>query len=211
MTAARASGVAPCTVALPIPSPSGVTAAVSCEGDARASRSFAELYQTHLTYVWQTARRLGVTDAEVEDIVQETVLTFHRRGVALETQAAERSWLFAIVYNLVRRHRRSYRRRTAHTEDGLNLDVFPSPSAAAPDRSAETSETVRLLETILDTLDPEKRAVLILAELEEKPAPEIAEILGINVNTVSSRLRLAREAVEAAMARHRARDGWRYK
>jgi len=40
---------------------------------------------------------------------------------------------------------------------------------------------------------------------------EIAAILGQNVNTVASRLRSARAHVEAAMARHRARDGWRYK
>ena len=68
-----------------------------------------------------------------------------------------------------------------------------------------------MLEEILDGLDAEKRAVLVLAELEEKSVAEIADILAINVNTASSRLRLAREHVEAAMTRHRARDGWRYK
>ena len=53
--------------------------------------------------------------------------------------------------------------------------------------------------------------MLVLAEFEERPVSEIAEILGINVSTATSRLRLAREQVEAAMARRRARDGWRYK
>jgi RNA polymerase sigma-70 factor, ECF subfamily len=208
----RASGVVPSAVTTPQPPTSGIAIVATREERCRASSSsFAELYRTHVTYVWKTACRLGISDVDVEDVVQETFLTAHRRGVTFESHEAERSWLFGIVYNVVQHHRRSYRRRTALTEDGINLDVFPGPSAGAPDRSVETNESVRLLETILDTLDPEKRAVLVLAELEEKSLAEIAEILAINANTASSRLRLAREAVEAAMARHRARDGWRYK
>jgi RNA polymerase sigma-70 factor (ECF subfamily) len=49
----------------------------------------------------------------------------------------------------------------------------------------------------------------VLAELETLPAPEIAEALGINVNTVYSRLRTARRAFEAAVGRYRALDAWR--
>ncbi|MBN9164970.1 MAG: RNA polymerase sigma factor [Myxococcales bacterium] len=211
VVADRASAVVPDAVTLPPPPASGVANVARSEGRSGASSSFAELYWTHLTYVWKTARRLGVTDAEVEDVVQETFFTAHRRSATFETLGAERAWLFATVYRVVLHHRRSFRRRSALTEDGMDLDAFPASPAAAPDRSAETSETVRLLEAILDSLDPEKRAVLVLVELEGKPLIEIAEILEINVNTVSSRLRLAREAVEAAMARHRARDGWRYK
>ncbi len=201
---------APDAPARPAPGPEGVEVAAS-KVRSRASSDFGELYQTHLTYVWKTACRLGVAPADVEDVVQEIFLTAHRRREEFETQANERSWLFAIAYNVVLHHRRSRRRRTAITEGGMNPDVFPDAIGNGPDRSAETNEAVRLLESILDTLDPEKRAVLVLAELEEKSLSEIASILAINVNTAASRLRLGREAVEAAMARHRARDGWRFK
>jgi RNA polymerase sigma-70 factor (ECF subfamily) len=68
-----------------------------------------------------------------------------------------------------------------------------------------------MLEEILDELDPDRRAVLVLAELDEKPVREIAVILGINANTATTRLRAAREQVEAALSRRRARDGWRCK
>jgi RNA polymerase sigma-70 factor, ECF subfamily len=207
----HASGVEPGAVTRPGPPASGIRNLASCNDSTSASKSFAELYQRQLAYVFTTARRLGVLPDDVDDIVQETFLTAHRRLDSYEPQGAERSWLFAILYRVVLHHRRSHRRRTALTEDGINLDVLPGPSATAPDKSAEARETVRLLEAILDTLDPEKRAVLVLAELEEKPVTEIAEILGLNLNTATSRLRLAREAVESALARHRARDGWRYK
>jgi RNA polymerase sigma-70 factor, ECF subfamily len=177
------------------------------------STSFLELYRAHFSYVWKSARRLGVRLAEVDDVVQETFLTVHRLLATYEHQGTERSWLFAVLFRVVQRHHRSNRRRTALTEDGgaVDVDALPGSSSSAPDKSAETKESMRTLEEILDTLEPERRAVLVLAELEEKPVAEIAEILSINVNTAASRLRLAREHVEAAIARHRARDGWRYR
>jgi RNA polymerase sigma-70 factor (ECF subfamily) len=178
---------------------------------AAQSMDFAELYRTQFPYVWKTARRLGVSAADVDDVVQETFLTVHRLLDTYVATGSIQSWLFAVLFRVVQRHRRSQRRRTALTDDGLNVDAFAGSSARAPDKNAENLQTVRILEEILDTLDPDRRAVLVLADLEEKPTNEIAEILGINVNTASSRLRAAREHVEAGMARHRARDGWRLK
>jgi RNA polymerase sigma-70 factor (ECF subfamily) len=58
----------------------------------------------------------------------------------------------------------------------------------------------------LGDLDEKKREVLVLSELEELTAPEIAEALGINLNTVYSRLRLAREEFDRVAARYRARE-----
>ena len=55
-------------------------------------------------------------------------------------------------------------------------------------------------------MDDQKREVFVLAELEQLPVPEIAEAIGVNVNTAYSRLRLAREAFNQAIARHQARD-----
>ncbi len=170
-----------------------------------------ELYRSHVKYVWKAARRLGLTPSEADDAVQETFLTAHRRAASYDARGFERSWLFSILYNVVLHHRRSHQRRSARTEDGFDLDVLPSPSSVAPDQRAETSERARILEEILVGLEPERRAVLVLAEFEERPVSEIAEILGINESTATSRLRLAREQVEAAIARRRARDGWRYK
>ena len=178
---------------------------------ATRSTDFVELYRAHFAYVWRSARRLGVSQGEADDVVQETFLTVHRLLDSYEHQGTLRSWLFSVLFRVVQRHRRSSRRRTALTDSEANVDAVPCSVAGAPDKTAETNESVRVLEEILGTLDPEKRAVLVLAELEEKTIAEIAEILAINVNTASSRLRLAREHLETAMARHHARDGWRYK
>ena len=201
----------PGELTFPPPPASGIQSVAFREGQASGSSSFSELFRTHVKYVWKAARRLGLTPAEADDAVQETFLTAHRRAGAYDARGFERSWLFGILYNVVLHHRRSHQRRTARTEDGFDLDVLPGLSSVAPDERAETSEGARILDEILVGLEPERRAVLVLAEFEERPVSEIAEILGINVSTATSRLRLAREQVEAAIARRRARDGWRYK
>ncbi|MGE3633430.1 MAG: RNA polymerase sigma factor, partial [Sandaracinaceae bacterium] len=63
-----------------------------------------------------------------------------------------------------------------------------------------------LLHRLLSTLDEERRAVFILAELEQMSAPEIADALDLKLNTVYSRLRVARQKFDEALARHRARE-----
>ena len=74
-----------------------------------------------------------------------------------------------------------------------------------PSDLAEQNDQVKLLWSLLGELDPPKREVFVLSEIEEFTAPEIAKILEIPLNTVYSRLRAARQAFEEAVARRKAR------
>jgi RNA polymerase sigma-70 factor (ECF subfamily) len=74
-------------------------------------------------------------------------------------------------------------------------------NARTPHDQAVASEAVRFLEAFLDTLGDAQRSVFILAELEQMSAPEIADALDVKLNTVYSRLRLARAAFRDAVAR----------
>ncbi len=133
----------------------------------------------------------------------------------METPAAPRAslrtWLFAIVLNVVRAHRRMLMAKQPHA---LRADLGADPDAGAdtrdrPDESAEKAEAARFVNAVLGSLDDDKRAVFVLSELEQMSAPEIAAALGISSNTVYSRLRLARQEFGEAAARLRARDQWR--
>ena len=186
------------------------------EEEAPAARTltraeFTALYRRNFEYIWTSARRLGIRPAELDDIVQETFVTAHRLFESYEARGKETEWLFSLLYRVVQRHRSSASRRSALTDDEANLEALPASPNRGPERELENQEAVRAVEEALDRLDPEKRAVLVLAEIEEKSLAEIAQILDINPNTVASRLRLARERVKAELARQSARDGWRYK
>src|SRR5262249_39914639 len=116
-----------------------------------------------------------------------------------------------IVLNVVRHHRRSVARKSPHE---LSNEAPTDPEAlrahgADPYEAAAMAEGTRVLQRLIDELDDEKREVLVLAELEETPVPEIAEALGLKLNTAYSRLRLAREDFDKALARHRAQERWR--
>lgn len=178
---------------------------------APTAREFAELYRTHWAYVWKSARRLGVPPEEVEDVVQETFLTLHRLLHQQEPHTSLSGLLFSILSRILQRQRRSTRRRLAVREEVALVHEAIEPTEPGPDKSAETAESLRILESIMDRLDPAKRVVLVLAELEGKTVVEIAEILGININTAATRLRRARELVEASLARYEARDQRRFK
>jgi RNA polymerase sigma-70 factor, ECF subfamily len=65
----------------------------------------------------------------------------------------------------------------------------------------------RVVIEALSALDDDRRAVFVMHELDELPAPEIADALGIPVNTVYSRLRVARERFAQALERLKARGG----
>ena len=75
-----------------------------------------------------------------------------------------------------------------------------------PHEQLQRAEATRLVHSLLDTLSEEQREAFVLAQLEKLSAPEIAEVLGLPVNTVYSRIRLARRAFNEAGRRLRARE-----
>jgi RNA polymerase sigma-70 factor, ECF subfamily len=179
-----------------------------------ARLSFDEVYEAHFNFVWRSARRLGVYDGAIDDVVQETFLVVHRRLADFEGRSAVKTWLFGILIRVTRDHRRHLRRKAPHSmrpEAPTDPDALTAGSEHGPHERAAKTEAVEALHAILDELDDDKREAFILAELEQMTAPEMADALGVNLNTVYSRLRAARQEFEQAVARHRARDGWRYR
>jgi len=176
--------------------------------------SFDEVYEAHFDFVWRSARRLGVREGAIDDVVQESFLVVHRRLAEFEGRSTVKTWLFGILLRVVRDHRRHLRRKEPHSmrpEAPTDPETLAARSEQGPHERAVKTEAVRALHAILDELDDEKREVFILAELEQMTAPEMAEALGVNLNTIYSRLRAARQEFEQAVSRHRARDQWRYR
>jgi RNA polymerase sigma-70 factor (ECF subfamily) len=167
---------------------------------------FDAVYREHFAVVWRAAKRLGVSDGSLDDVVQAVFVVVHRRLGDFEGRSSVKTWLFGIALRIVRDHRRAARRRPV--EPAVDVDTLES-TASGPAEHAEKAEAVRVLHTLLDQLADERREVFVMADLEQLTMPEIAETLASNVNTAYARLRLARQEFEQALARHRARDGRR--
>jgi RNA polymerase sigma-70 factor (ECF subfamily) len=173
--------------------------------------TFASVYATYFAFAWRNVRRMGVPDAALDDVVQEVFVAVHKRLSSFEQRSSLRSWMVGIIVRCVHRHRRTTRRKSPHTldrEPPTDPETLRDESIC-PQEAAARAEAGRIVHDLLDQLDEDKRTVLVLVEFEHLSAGEIAEALGIGINTVYSRLRLAREEFAEAAARYRARDGWR--
>jgi len=140
----------------------------------------------------------------MDDVVQEVFIVIHAKLDGLENPEALRSFIYGVVRRTVSTHRRAQRARPV---TGLTTSVGPQAvsHSSSPLEQAEANAELQLLAKLLDELDEPKREMFALVELEELTVPEAAELLEIPLNTAYSRLRLARQAFEAALSRHHAR------
>jgi RNA polymerase sigma-70 factor (ECF subfamily) len=164
---------------------------------ADALPAFDEVYAAHVGFVWRVLRTLGVPGAQIEDAVQDVFVVVHRRLAEWEGRAAITTWLFAIARRVAGAHRRRAGRRDAAVEPLGEADH----QAGSGDPFAELSraQAAATVLAILEELDDDKRTVFALVELEQLSVPEVARMLDLNLNTAYSRLRLARQAFEAAV------------
>ena len=173
--------------------------------------TFAELYESCFAFVWRTARRLGTPEASLDDVVQEVFMVAYRRQEEFEGLSSPKTWLYGITFNVVRAYRRELGAKHPHLlgEEGRVDASVLVDAGEGPHEHAAKQEAARFLDRFLDTLDDDRRDVFVLAEMEQLSAPEIAAVVGAPLNTVYSRLRLARGDFAKAVARRRARDTWR--
>lgn len=167
--------------------------------------TFDGVYESHFAFVWRTARRLGVAESDVSDIVQEVFLVVHRRLGEFEQRGSVKTWLFGILRRVVSDYRRTLRRKPSLVgkAEAIEPDAW-SCGRNTPAENAEQHEAMRLVTRLLGELDEDKREAFILAELEEMTTSEVADALELNPNTAASRIRAGRAAFEAALDRHEA-------
>jgi RNA polymerase sigma-70 factor (ECF subfamily) len=167
--------------------------------------SFARVYDEYFAFVWRSARRLGVPEASLDDVVQDVFVTVYRRLPDFEGRSQLKTWIFGILRHTISDLRRGQRRKPTSALDQEPADL----REASPQDAAARAEGVKLLHEALASLPDDQREVFVLAELEQLSSPEIAAALDVNLNTVYSRLRSARQEFEAALKRLRSRDEWR--
>ena len=168
--------------------------------------SFRAVYDDYFDFVWSCTRRFGVPMEAVDDVVQEVFVVVHARLNTIERPASLRSWLYGVVRRTASTYHRSRRARSGRESEPFDEEDEACALQPSPLDLAVLSDELRLLWRLLGALDARKREVFVLAELEEMTVPEIAEAIGIPLNTAYSRLRAARQEFNEALARHSAQQ-----
>ncbi len=177
--------------------PSATDAAESAALDLRA------LFQAYHASIWRLLRRLGVPIAQLDDAAQEVFWVAARKLEQIEPGKQH-----AFLYGVALRVAANELRRQASAPARCAVDDLESlvDGAPTPEERLEQARARQLLDAVLERLPLELRAVLVLFELEGLDVRSIAEIEGIPIGTVGSRLRRAREEFSAIAGRLRARS-----
>ena len=170
--------------------------------DQEGERAARTLYRENLSYVWNTLRRLGIMDADREDLCHDVFAVFFRGSAAYDPARPLKPWLFGIAFRVASDHRR--RARFRRELPGQHLD-HASDTPLADDALVQ-KESRQIVERALASLDLDQRAVFILHEIDGLAMPQIAEVLDAPLNTLYSRLRLARQKFTVELKRHAARE-----
>jgi RNA polymerase sigma-70 factor, ECF subfamily len=169
------------------PDPRELIARIAGDRDKSA---LADLFRLFAPRIKAMMLRLSVTDAQAEDLVQETLLTVWRKAhLYSPDRGAVSTWLFAIARNLrIDMLRRQSNRPYVDFETLVLESPLPLGSAIAEER-----QIIERVSLAIETLSPEQREVVRLSFLNDLPHSAIAEKVGIPLGTVKSRLRLAYE------------------
>lgn len=156
------------------------------------------VYERELDYLCRTLRRLGVSPSDVEDLAHEVFLVLHRRWADYDARLPLRPWLFGIAFRVVSAyHKRGHREVPRSWEAWLQVeDLGPRPDEAAEQRGRRA-----LLLAALERVPLERRAVLVMRDLDEASVRDVAAALSIPRFTAYSRLRKARRELGEALRR----------
>jgi RNA polymerase sigma-70 factor (ECF subfamily) len=170
---------------------------------ARPPRDLAAIFAQEFNYVWRALARLGVAEADREDLAHEVFFQVHQKLAEADLDRPLRPWLFAFAFRIASSHRRLARHRFERTGESVEaIDAAPSPHEAL-----ERHEAQRLVDGALAQLSLEQRAVFVLHEIDGCRMPEIATALAIPLNTAYSRLRLGRTRFAATVRRLKSERG----
>lgn len=162
-----------------------------------SSRDFTAVFREHAPSIHRALRRLGISEADAPDVLQEVFVVVYRKLAGFEGRSQLRTWIYGIALRVASDHRkRAYVRRERAT------DQLPERAGSAPElKELERRERVAMLDRALASLSPEKREVLVLFELEELPMKEVAAALECPLMTAYARLYSARDELKKAYTR----------
>jgi len=161
----------------------------------RDESDVSALYDAHADFVWRCLHRLDIHTADLPDLLQEVFVVVHRRRAERDLRASPRGLVWSVAVGLAR----NYRRRASRRRERLPSQMPERRDGSSPERELLRAREREHGRRLLDQLDPEKRAVFVMFEVEGASGREIAASLGLPLGTVHSRLHAARRELRRGL------------
>jgi RNA polymerase sigma-70 factor (ECF subfamily) len=165
--------------------------------------AFDEIVLRHQDRIYGLCRRMLGSPQDAEDAAQDTFLKAYQNLGSFEPRASLSTWLYRIAMNtcIDRSRKPVFGSLFRRSPEGEELMIEPPSQDPSPERLAEAKQQDRALWQGLGRLSPKLRAAILLKELEGLSYEQIAEVFGISLGTVKSRISRAREELLEQMER----------
>ena len=166
------------------------------------------VFREYAPRIYHIARRMLGNDADAEDVTQDVLVQVIRKLDTFRGDSQITTWLHRVTVNAAlayRQKRANRQKRETHDTDTDTLEVSDGPVSrwnVGPDEPVLAAEQTAVIEDAIGHLPPPFRDVYVLADVEGLPNQEIADMLGLSVPAVKSRLHRARLRMRDALAPH---------
>lgn len=161
----------------------------AAQGDTEA---FEQIYRTYSSFVFNVAFRMVEAREDAEEVVQEVFLIVHNKLKSFMFRSSLKTWVYRITVNcainFLNKRNRDHKGRVEFDED-FGYSAGPSDL----EKSLESQDVEHKVRQLLTLLNPDERACVVLRNVEGLSYEQIAQSLKVNINTVRTRLKRARE------------------
>ncbi len=168
------------------------------------SLDFGDVFHQYQRPIYNYLLRMTQNQAEAEDLTQETFIRVHRGLPTFRGESNLATWIYRIATNISFDHFRRSAPRQA--KDALSLEEIESDrewladeTAASPEQLTTQSEMSACVQSFIQRLSPNYRAVFVLHDLQGMKNREIAEVIGLSLSTVKIRLHRARNKLRESL------------
>lgn len=166
--------------------------------------SFESVFHSMLPYVLRSTRQLGVPPRDVEDVAQNIMSAVHRRLHTYDPSRPLTPWIKTIAWRAAKDYREQAWNRAETLVDAEGAEI--ADGALDSEERLRKEEAGRLVVALLESVEPNRRMVLVMHDLDEVTVADIAAALKMSVPKATKMLRLARADLQKAWERYRRRD-----
>jgi len=178
---------------------------------ANEDAAYDELVRTYSPSIFHVAYRMLGDSAESSDVVQEIFLKVFRNIGGFKGEAALKTWIFRIALSEILNRLRWWKRRRRFATMSLDeqpngngtISAYAVASASpTPEEVLQSKEEEGAIQEALGKLSKDHRSIIVLRDIEGFSYNEIADVLGVSVGTVKSRLARARGDLKKSLVRY---------
>jgi RNA polymerase sigma-70 factor, ECF subfamily len=175
---------------------------------ANEDAAYDELVRSYSATIYHVAYRMLGDPADASDVVQEIFIKIFRNIKGFKGEAALKTWIFRIAFSEILNRLRWWKRR--HKYATVSLDEGPNGkpgtivlhAGPTPEQVLQSKEREAAIQQALRRLSHEHRSIIVLRDIEGFSYNEIADVLGVSIGTVKSRLARARADLKNSLMRY---------